>query len=84
MTDKPTYEELEKRIRELEKVAFDYQQIQVALRDSEERYRMLADFTYDWETWRGTDGKYIYAASHICVGGYNIWYSGAGSGDGFS
>lgn len=62
MTDKPTYEELEIRIRELEKDAFDYQGIQVALRDSEERYRMLADFTYDWETWRGTDGKYIYVS----------------------
>jgi len=62
MVDKPTYEELEKRIRELEKDAFDYQQIQIALRDSEERYRMLAEFTYDWETWRGTDGKYIYVS----------------------
>jgi len=55
MTNKPTYEELEKS-------AFDYQQIQGALRDSEERYRMVADFTYDWETWRGTDGKYIYVS----------------------
>jgi len=62
MTNKPTYEELKKRIRELEKDAFDYQQIQGALRDSEEHYRMVADFTYDWETWRGTDGKYIYVS----------------------
>jgi PAS domain S-box-containing protein len=31
-----------------------------ALRLSEERFRTLADFTYNWETWRGDDGRYIY------------------------
>jgi len=23
-------------------------------------FRTVSDFTYNWETWRGTDGKYIY------------------------
>jgi len=32
------------------------------LKDSEVRFRTLADFTYDWETWRGPDGKYVYVS----------------------
>ncbi len=32
------------------------------LRESEEKYRMLADFTYDWEYWLGPDGRYIYVS----------------------
>lgn len=31
-----------------------------ALRISEEKFRMVADFTYDWEYWQGADGKMIY------------------------
>ncbi|GET34603.1 hypothetical protein PbJCM13498_34660 [Prolixibacter bellariivorans] len=34
--------------------------IEEALRESEERYRTVADFTYDWEYWMAPDGKYIY------------------------
>jgi PAS domain S-box-containing protein len=33
-----------------------------ALRQSEEKYRMVADFTYDWEYWQGPDGRYIYVS----------------------
>ncbi len=31
-----------------------------ALRESEEKYRTVADFTYDWEAWRGLGGNYRY------------------------
>ncbi|MCX5806049.1 MAG: GAF domain-containing protein [Proteobacteria bacterium] len=34
-----------------------------ALRVSEERFRTVADFTYNWETWSGDDGRYIYVSS---------------------
>ncbi len=33
-----------------------------ALRVSEEKYRTVADFTYDWEYWQGPDGRYIYVS----------------------
>ena len=32
------------------------------LRESEERYRTIADFNYDWEYWLGPDGDYIYVS----------------------
>ena len=31
-----------------------------ALRESEERFRTVADFTYDWEYWCAPDGQFIY------------------------
>jgi diguanylate cyclase (GGDEF)-like protein/PAS domain S-box-containing protein len=42
--------------------AVDKYQSTLALRASEEKYRMVADFTYDWEAWRGTDGAYLYVS----------------------
>ncbi len=33
-----------------------------ALRDSQERLKTVADFTYDWEYWTGSDGRYIYVS----------------------
>ena len=30
------------------------------LRESEEKFRTVADYTYDWEYWRGADGRLIY------------------------
>ena len=33
-----------------------------ALRISEEKFRTVADFTYDWEYWQGVDNKMIYVS----------------------
>ncbi len=33
-----------------------------ALRASEERFRTVADYTYDWEYWRGRDGQFRYVS----------------------
>lgn len=33
---------------------------QEKLIQAEQRYRTVADFTYDWEWWRSPEGKYIY------------------------
>ena len=38
---------------------------------SEERFRTVADFTYDWEYWRGPDGEFRYVSpSCLRVTGY--------------
>ncbi|MDQ1335327.1 MAG: hypothetical protein QG552_2277 [Thermodesulfobacteriota bacterium] len=51
MTMKPTYEELEQRVKELENVALERKRVEEALRESEERYHslfenMLEGFAY--------------------------------------
>jgi len=33
---------------------------EMALRDSEDRFRTIADFTYDWEYWLGSNGEIVY------------------------
>jgi PAS domain S-box-containing protein len=47
MSNKPTCEELEQRIRELEKAAAEHEQVEQALKKSEERYRLLAENVTD-------------------------------------
>jgi len=37
-------------------------QAEQALRESEQRFRTVADFTYDWESWISPDGTYIYVS----------------------
>jgi PAS domain S-box-containing protein len=33
-----------------------------ALKESEQRYQTVADFTYDWEYWMAPDGKFVYVS----------------------
>jgi PAS domain S-box-containing protein len=35
------------------------------LQASEERFRTVADFTYDWEDWIGPNGKYLYVSPSV-------------------
>ncbi|NCU26999.1 PAS domain S-box protein, partial [Candidatus Nomurabacteria bacterium] len=35
---------------------------EIALKKSEEKYRTIADFTYDWEFWIGADGQMKYVS----------------------
>ncbi len=46
-TGKPTYEELERRIGELEKESFESNRADAALRESEAKYRLIAESTAD-------------------------------------
>ena len=49
-------------------------QVERALQESEEKYRIVADNTYDWEFWLGPDGNFLYT-SPSCerVTGYAVW-----------
>lgn len=44
----------------LQKEVEERMRSETALRESEYRFRTLADFTYDWEYWIGTDGRQVY------------------------
>ncbi|OLS26654.1 MAG: Sporulation kinase A [Candidatus Heimdallarchaeota archaeon LC_3] len=50
--------------KELEKVSDrrKSERIELELRKSEEKFRMIADNTYNWETWIGRDKKFIYTS----------------------
>ncbi len=47
MSEKPTYKELEQKIQALEKTAFKLKETEGVLKQSEERYRLLADNSLD-------------------------------------
>jgi PAS domain S-box-containing protein len=48
-------------------------QTEEALRESEERFRAIADYTYDWENWFGPDGKLIWVNSAVLrFTGYSV------------
>ncbi len=38
----------------------EQKKLNLALVEAEEKYRTVANFTYDWEYWTGTDGNIIY------------------------
>lgn len=52
MPEKPTYEELEQQIRELEKIEIEQKKVEATLRESEERLRIAGklshDLIYEW------------------------------------
>jgi PAS domain S-box-containing protein len=41
------------------------QQAEEALRRSEERFRTVADFTYNWESWLAPDGSFTYMSPSV-------------------
>ena len=44
-----------------------------ALKSSEEKYRLLADFTYDWEHWLDPEGRYTYISPAFTrITGYSV------------
>jgi hypothetical protein len=52
--------EMRQRISQLEVLEAERKFIEDELRKSEEKYRTVADFTYDWEWWKDPQGYYKY------------------------
>jgi len=54
-------------ITERKRIADALQKSEEAIRESEERFRTIADYTYDWEYWQGPNKEIIYM-SPSCEG----------------
>ncbi|MBW2001772.1 MAG: PAS domain S-box protein, partial [Deltaproteobacteria bacterium] len=68
MAEKPTYEALEKRIKELEKEAAEHTQAKEALKESEEKYRHLTESLLDTVYEFDREGRFTYvneAGAHM-------------------
>ena len=53
---------LEETTKRLETTIGELEASRTALIDSEQRYRMVADYNYDWESWIDPDGKLLYVS----------------------
>ncbi len=54
--------EMERANESLRAEVASYRQTEEALRDREEHFRTVAEFTYDWEYWIAPDGTYLYVS----------------------
>lgn len=53
---------IEETLSNLESLIGKLKELENELAESEERFRMVAEFAYDWEYWQGTDGAFIYCS----------------------
>ena len=63
-------------IAEIKKAHVDIaemKRVEAALRESEEKFSAIADYTVDWETWFGTDGKILWMNPSVeRITGYSV------------
>jgi PAS domain S-box-containing protein len=66
MPEKPPYEELEERVRDLERVQAKCKQTEDALRKSEERYRLLIEHQNDLVVEVDPEGRFLFVSPSYC------------------
>ena len=54
--------DLRQQVTQLEASQNQLERAKKALLASEERFRTVSDFTYDWEYWIGPEGNYLYVS----------------------
>ncbi len=54
--------EIAELIQTFNNMVEDLRRREEAIKESEERFRTVAEFTYDWEYWRAPDGHFIYVS----------------------
>jgi len=73
MPEKPTYEELEQKVSDLEAKCAQYIKTETdltktlshnesRLKESEKSFKLMADYTHSWEYWLGPDSKLHYVS----------------------
>ena len=76
MPNKPTYKKLEKRIAELENVAFEHELLEKKLWESEERYRRITrattDYIYTVHVQDGHATDTVHGPTCVAVTGYTV------------
>ncbi|MBC2745287.1 MAG: PAS domain S-box protein [Desulfosarcina sp.] len=66
ITEKPTYEELEQRVKELEKDATVYEQMEQSLKESEAKYRLLVENQTDMVVKVDLEGRFLFVSPSYC------------------
>ena len=59
------YEQLTASEEELRQNVDDLKRSTQELSESEKKFRVIADYTVNWESWFGTDGKYIWVSPSV-------------------
>jgi len=65
MSNKPKYEELEQRVKELEQETFRHKQVEKALKQSEEKFKNLVETTSDWIWEIDSAGIFTYVSPKV-------------------
>jgi PAS domain S-box-containing protein len=56
---------VDQRTAQLQEVIREHERSEAALQESEESFRIVADWTADWESWLGPDGRYRYVSPSV-------------------
>ncbi len=62
MTNCSPHKKTEEIFANLETLLEQLRVLEKEIAESEERFRLMAEFAYDWEYWHDTDGNYIYTS----------------------